>query len=99
MDMRTTLSTLILTVLLTAPVSAYSDRDYCRDTKRAERLDCQGKYIADVADCGWWYAAERWIGVEYASENFADCRLDADAEREACRAEAEVDCNAWAGQP
>jgi hypothetical protein len=71
-----------LAAMLATQALGYSTSDYCRDVVLAERQHCHSTHAADLADCAFTRALERWLGVDGAQRNATECRNEAE---EACR--------------
>ncbi len=74
-----------LAVLLATPAHGYDAQDFCRDTLAADRLDCHGAHIRELADCAWTRAFERWVGDDDANRNATECRNDAEERCRECK--------------
>jgi hypothetical protein len=68
-------------LLIATAAFGYDDADFCRDSIAADRMHCHATHAADLADCAFTRAVERWLGVDDAQRNATECRNDA---QEAC---------------
>lgn len=76
---------LIVAWLATATTAfAYTDADYCLETRVAERVDCRAEYWFQVARCLDQRATDRWIGYADADADHAACVEDARLDRVWC---------------